>query len=864
MSKLLTNVGICFFGVALLSGCAKVGDLQYLVGESQTTEDGTEELDYYLDQATKIDYPSVYQSSPEEVTLSHEPRTIMDPSKDEIRDMSLEECIRTALLNSTIIRAKSSFNSPGNSILSNPDRTPSIYDPSIQSSGVLFGSRGVEAALSAFDTSFTTQMTWGRNETVQNNPAGNNLPGGSIFIGETGNFSSTLSKNFAYGGSLELGHQVNYLGSNSPSLFASSYSGHVSARYRHPLLAGSGTEFTRIAGPISASFGGLTGVTQGVLIARINQDISLADFESNLTNLVKDVEDSYWELYLQYRIYDTNVAARNSALRTWRDSKRKLEIGGVRGFSVEDEAQARDQYFNTKATTQQNLSLLYKNESALRRLIGLSVNDGSIIRPSDEPLTARIDPEWASSVAEALTNRVELRRHKWNIKSLELQLGAAKNLVRPRLDFVGSYTVNGFGDELINQSSTPFSSMYGNMTDTTHTGWNAGFVLNVPLGLRQAQAQVTNIELRLAKARDVLAAQELEIAHELGHAFQQLAEKYVTAQTNFNRRRAAQDRADLVEKKYKVGTQTLDLYLRSLSSLADAEVAYYQAIVEYNQAIINLQYRTGTLLPYNQVFMSEGEWDPEAYADALRRARSRTHGLDASSLLHPEPTEFVEFDAHWADGAYHENAETLHADPEVAEPLPEPAVATGPTTGDVPPPAPAVSLPTDSPAPPESTPEPDQLPVPDAPARRLAPPVDEEKPLPIVPPGRASARKASPASGSAAPATSLSGSSAPSSGPALQPASLQQTPAPALRSGLPAELNWEPERLPSLEALTRERPQGWAPTRKKHGKGTLEGQSGTRSSQAKAAAEKDPSGSTTRISFQSPVKPQAGTTSVTR
>jgi outer membrane protein TolC len=661
MSKLFTQVVICFYGAALFSGCAKVGDLQYLVGESRTsTEDGTEELDYYLDQATKIDYPSVYQSSPDEVTLSHEPRTIMGLNKDEIRDMSLEEVIRTALLNSTVIRAKSSFNSPGNAILANPGSAPSIYDPSIQSTGVLFGSRGVESALASFDTSFATQMTWGRSETVQNNPAGNNLPGGSIFIGETGNFSSTLSKNFAYGGSLELGHQVNYLGSNSPSLFSSSYSGHMNARYRHPLLAGSGTEFTRIAGPISASFGGLTGVTQGVSIARINHDISLTDFESNLTNLVKDVEDSYWELYLQYRIYDTNVSARNSALRTWRDSKRKLEIGGVRGFSVEDEAQARDQYFDTKATTQQNLSLLYKNESALRRLIGLSVNDGTIIRPSDEPVTARIDPEWASSVAEALTNRVELRRHKWNIKSLELQLLAATSLVRPRLDFVAGYTVNGFGDDLIDHNDgRKFNSFYDTLTDNEQTGWSTGFVMEMPIGLRSAKAQVQNIELRLAKARDVLSAQELEIAHEVGNAFQELAEKYMTAQTYFNRREAAKDRSELFEKKFRVGTQTLDLLLRAQSSLADAEVAYFRSLVAYSQAIANLHYRQGTLLPFNSVYMAEGEWDAEAYYDAYRRAKSRTYAFDASNRKHTEPAEFVEasFETPSGDGYY--NAEPL-------------------------------------------------------------------------------------------------------------------------------------------------------------------------------------------------------------
>ncbi|MDA1162732.1 MAG: TolC family protein [Planctomycetota bacterium] len=652
MTKLLTFVSFYLVGVMISSGCARMNDLQY-IGEV-SSDDGSEEVSYYLDRATKIDFPNVHSVTPEEVSLSHEPRTIMDLNKDEIRDLSLEECIRTALLNSTVIRAKSSFLSPGNSILANPDRAASIYDPSIQSTGVLFGGRGVEAALAAFDANLSTSMTWGRNATGLNQ-----APAGSTLTSDTGVFDTGIQKNFGYGGSLEVGHSVNYTSSNATGQnFASNYVGNLSAMYRHPLLAGSGTEFTRIAGPISTAFGGLTGVNQGVLIARINHDLSLADFESNLTNLVKDVEDSYWELYLQYRTYDTNVSARNSALRTWRDSKRKLEIGGVRGFSVEDEAQARDRYFDTKAVTQQNLSLLYKNESALRRLIGLSVNDGAIIRPSDEPLTARIEPEWAGSVASALTNRVELRRQKWNIKSLELQLLAATGLVRPRFDFVAGYSINGLGNQLIDHdTSQPFNSFYDSISNQKQTGWSTGFVLEMPIGLRSAKAQVQNIELRLAKARDVLAAQELEIAHEVGNAFQELAEKYMTAQTYFNRREAAKDRAELFEKKFRVGTQTLDLLLRAQSSLADAEVAYFRSLVAYSQAIANLQYRQGTLLPFNNVFMAEGEWDPEAYFDAYRRAKSRTYAFDGSSSMTTRPPEFVVSASGWEASSEGSNAE---------------------------------------------------------------------------------------------------------------------------------------------------------------------------------------------------------------
>ena len=137
---------------------------------------------------------------------------------------------------------------------------------------------------------------------------------------------SQLSKTFGYGAQFQVGQEINYSKNNTPGLFGSSYSGNVSASYRHPLLAGAGTEYTQIAGPISTQFGGLSGVNQGVVIARINHDITLADFEQNMVNLLKDVEDAYWNLYLQYRVYDTQVKARQSARKSWSDAKAKSTI----------------------------------------------------------------------------------------------------------------------------------------------------------------------------------------------------------------------------------------------------------------------------------------------------------------------------------------------------------------------------------------------------------------------------------------------------------------------------------------------------------------------------------------------------------
>jgi hypothetical protein len=202
------------------------------------------------------------------------------------------------------------------------------------------------------------------------------------------------------------------------------------------------------------------------------------------------------------------------------------------------------------------------------------------------------------------------------------------------------------------------------------------------LGFRSAAAQVQNLELRLAKARDVLATMEMDVAHELAFAFQNLTEAYTTAQSNLSRRAAAREFLRLATEKNRVGTATLDLVLRAQASVAQAERDLYTSVVDYNQSIVEVYYRKGTLLDYDNVQLAEGAWTPEAYQDALRRAWARSHA-HPNRLLCTEPPEFVLTDY---DGQHivPPTLEDLGPAPlDAAAPLPVPADPA------VPPPAPA-------------------------------------------------------------------------------------------------------------------------------------------------------------------------------
>lgn len=602
----------------------------------EVTYFGDAELQHYRDKMLAVEYPNVDQATPQEVAYSQRPRTIREPSQDEIWELTLLQAVHTAVQNNKMIRTRT--NSP--QLLQNPQTTPSVFDPALGETGYLFGNRGVEAALADFDTQLNASTTWGNNATIQNSfgTFQNNS--------DTGAFTSSLTKALATGGSFQVNHNWNYLSTNSPFVpVSSSYAGTLQAVFTQPLWAGAGVEYNRIAGPPRAGLGSITGVSQGVSIARINCDIDVADFELAVTQMVKDVEDLYWELYLAYRQYDAEVANRESVHRSWVEVKAKMDAG-ARGGSAADEAQARENYFDSQARVETSLSTIFVTENQFRKLLGLAVNDGKIIRPADDPMEAEFIVPWESSVLDALTRRAELRRQKWQIKSLELQYRAAENVANPQLNLVSSYQVNGFGANLLNYQDTPNSSMYTSMGNTNLTGWTAGLQFSMPLGLRTVRMQLHNIELQLVKARAGLAAQEQDISHDLAESVQRIDAAYKVAQTQLDRKIAAVKRVEATMALYEVGARdeqnqgvTLDLVLRAQASNAAAEIAYFNSLIAYNKAITEFHWRRGMLLEVDGIHLQEGEWDERSKEDALKRAWERSYGKPAE-YLDTQPEEF--------------------------------------------------------------------------------------------------------------------------------------------------------------------------------------------------------------------------------
>ena len=314
-------VALLLIAVIVLTGCHPTQPFYF-------REDG--DLSHYLDHATDFEYPDVETCVLPDVQHAQAPLTISNPEFSEIWDITLEECISIALQNSKVIRNLGGVTPFGFAdALVGRSGQNTIYDPAISGTGV-------EAALSDFDALFRIQNAAPDGSFLTRSDRRDNRVQNGFFPPENqftrGGLRTDITKKTATGATFTAANQTNYerwdfdMDANATRSVRSHWTTSFEVRWDQPLLRGRGTQVNRIP----------------IVVARINEDINLAAFESSVRNLVMDVENTYWDLHCAFRNLETAKIGRDSAQVTWKIVYEKWTEGVS---PIQDEAQAREQYF---------------------------------------------------------------------------------------------------------------------------------------------------------------------------------------------------------------------------------------------------------------------------------------------------------------------------------------------------------------------------------------------------------------------------------------------------------------------------------------------------------------------------------------
>ena len=519
----------------------------------------------------------------------------MDDLPRDAWPLSLDEAIQLAFENTTILR------SLGVQILNNPEGTPSAFDPWIVSSDPR---SGADAALANFDANMNADINYANNDDVFNSSI---LAGGANVVQQDLVNSSLAWQKFSSTGALySLTGEINYDANTRPSnLFPSVYTTLIEAEVRQPLLQGRGREFNSVAGPNSRV--DRQGST-GILIAQANIDVSVVQFERDVTSFVDDIISAYWALHLAYQNVEIARTSFEQAERTWLATRSK-KTTGLEGGEAYREALAREQRDRTEVellesihnTGQSGAIGLLQADAQLRLLLNLPSDGQTLLFPIDDPIVSTTIFDRESLKQAAIVKRVEVREQNIRVERDQMQLLAANNFLLPRLDAVAVYRNNGFGDTFDSGGAAGLQSALDVAADGLFDEWEIGLQYNMTLGTRRARAGVRNSRLTLRRSRQLLKEIENRVHFDVETALRSASRSELTFAAARRLKNAARESYESHQAAYQSDLTTIDELLRSQQRFADAQRTFNRQLIDRTLAIEGIFRETGSLLEMHGV-----------------------------------------------------------------------------------------------------------------------------------------------------------------------------------------------------------------------------------------------------------------------
>jgi outer membrane protein TolC len=497
-------------------------------------------------------------------------------------------------------------------------------DPAAQASQI-------DQSLAKFDAVFAGSVSWNTTDqpigtSLQTFQAGNQ--GINTIVQQDATGSMALFKPLANGGVAGITFNLPYTFTNLPSRVNPSYRPQLQFGFDTPLLQGFGTEINQLlqTHPVArntlfqqaAEF--QPGV-DGILITRLRFDQQRAQFEALVNTMLLNVETAYWNLYGAY----WTLYSREQGLRFAYESYRLLKAGFDAGrVKAAEYYQARGQYELFRAQRLQAVDQVLENERRLRALMGMPIEDGCRLMPSDQPTLAPYQPDWFSALQDALARRPELYLARQEVKVAQMALIRAKNSLLPDLRFSSTYDYNAVGTRLDGPDE---NNAFRNLSLGKFSSWALTLRYAQPIGFRLAHAQIRQQNLQLARSLEILKDQENKAARYLQLEYRQLASTYEQIRAFRSQRESYGEQLRASNEEYKAGRITLNVVLEAQRFWADALANEYNAIVGYNNALTAFEFAKGTILLHDNVTIAEGSLPECAQERASEHLRERTHAL---------------------------------------------------------------------------------------------------------------------------------------------------------------------------------------------------------------------------------------------
>ncbi len=471
----------------------------------------------------------------------------------------------------------------------------------------------ITGASAAFDWHAFLDSRW--NDT--NDPVGNTLTGAfPRYKNQQLSNATGLRRRTLTGGRLEASQQFGFQNSNSiylnPNPQATT---RLAISYTQPLMRGSGEIYNKSL----------------ICLAEIETKMAESEFCRKLQSHLLDVTHAFWTLYIER----TNVVLKRRSLHQAEDIAEILRnregIDSVPSQTQRAEAEIamrQSELIRARASVR-------TSEARLRSLVNdpqMGTFETVELIPLDQPIQEEILINRTEALSLAIMNRPEIDRSLAQIKAGAVRMDMAKNEWLPLLNVITQTYVAALssGDDVAESWSSQFT--------TGDPSYSSGLQLEVPVGNRVARARLERRTLECRQLRHEYETAVKALALEVGMSVREVRATFAQMNAQSKAVRASGAQLELLERRWKLvpgegdkGSLILENILQAQSRSSKSAVAYVNAWVKYNLALVDLKRATGELLRQEQITWSDYRDECDGLKSRIIAKADREHLSTESS-----------------------------------------------------------------------------------------------------------------------------------------------------------------------------------------------------------------------------------------
>jgi outer membrane protein TolC len=331
-----------------------------------------------------------------------------------------------------------------------------------------------------------------------------------------------------------------------------------------------------------------------IAITKNNRRITDSAFRAQLLYTIDQIENIYWGLVGAYQDEMAKEGALKQSTQLLSDDKRQLQIGTLAPLDVVNaNAQvASDQQALIASKTKLEYQQLIIKQAIARNLDDPTFAAAPVI-PTDRVSLMRTSEEEKpveDLVQEAYADSPNVEQAVLALKNQEITLKSVKNALLPVLDvyaFYGAEAIGGSKNPLITCGlipslgfdpcagtpgiNIPYSTVIGNLFNSSGPNKGVGFNFTVPLRNRQAEAQQTRAQIEYRQSQMRLQQLYVQLRMQVTNQLFALQNDRAQVQSAEASQQYAVQSLDAEQKKYRLGASTTANVLSQTRNLEAAE-----------------------------------------------------------------------------------------------------------------------------------------------------------------------------------------------------------------------------------------------------------------------------------------------------